>query len=137
MICASPDAKETEVAAAFAANALAGAPEMVKADGAIKIQGEEFAIVIDRADGLIQSLKHGEASVPLVGPMPHIYKFLEFIKIGINPDIGNTPSHVAKIAIYNSPLLEAWKFKDLRIEKKDNVVVVNVTGQFDSFDVAL
>jgi len=117
------------------APALEGAPEVVEAEGQITIQGEEFAIVIDRATGLIQSIKHGEASVPLVGPMPHIYKFHEFLKLGINPDIGNTPSHVGKTSIYDSPLLEAWKFKDLRIEKKDNAVVVHVAGQFDSFDV--
>ena len=118
------------------APALKGTPEVVETDSVITIEGKEFGVVIDRATGLIQSLKHGTANVPLVGPMPHIYKFHEFLKSGINPDIGNVPSNVGKISIYDTPLLDAWKFKDLRIEKKDNAVVVHVTGQFDSFDVA-
>ena len=118
------------------APALKGTPEVVETDSVIAIEGKEFGVVIDRATGLIQSIKHGEASVPLVGPMPHIYKFHEFLKSGINPDIGNVPSNVGKISIYDTPLLDAWKFKDLRIEKKANAVVVHVTGQFDSFDVA-
>jgi hypothetical protein len=118
------------------APALEGAPEVVEADGKITITGEEFGVVIDRATGLIQSLQHGTASVPLVGPMPHIFKLHEFLKVGINPDIGNVPSTVGKISIYDSPLLETWKFQDLRIEKKDNAVVVHVTGQFDGFDAA-
>lgn len=43
--------------------------------------------------------------------------------------------HLGKISIYDSPLLEAWKFKELRSSKKDNTVVVHLTGRFNSFDV--
>lgn len=117
------------------APALEGAPEVVEAGGTITIRGGEFAIVVDRATGLIQSIGHGEASIPFAGPVPHIYRFHEFLKMGINPDIGKTPSHVGKISIYDSPLFEAWKLKGLRIEKKGNAAVVHVAGRFDSFDV--
>ena len=117
------------------APALQGAPEVVEANGQITIQGEEFAIVIDRATGLIQSIKHGEASIPLVGPMPHIFKLEEFHLMGINPDIGKTPSVITKTVLYESPLLDAWKLKDIRIEKKVDAVVVHITGRLEAFDV--
>lgn len=117
------------------APALAGVPQVVEADGRITIQGKEFSIMIDRASGLIQSIQHGTASVPLVGPLPHIFKLEEFRQKGTNSAIGKASSVAIKTSIYDSPLLEAWKLKDLRIEKKANAIAVHVTGQFDSFDV--
>ncbi|MCX6972441.1 MAG: hypothetical protein NTV93_20150 [Verrucomicrobia bacterium] len=117
------------------APALAGVPQVVEADGRITIQGTEFGIVIDRATGLIQCIQHGTANVPLTGPVPHIFKLEEFQENGINPDIGQVPSIIGKTTTYDSPLLGAWKLKDLRIEKKASAIGVYVTGQFDSFDV--
>ena len=117
------------------APALEGAPEVIEANGQITIQGEKFAVVIDRATGLIQSIKHGEASIPLVGPIPHIFKLEEFHLMGINPDIGKTPSVITKTVIYESPFLDAWKLKDIRIEKKIDAVVVHITGSLEAFNV--
>jgi hypothetical protein len=108
---------------------------VVEANGQITIQGEEFAIVIDRATGLIQNIKHGEASIPFLGPIPHIFKLEEFHLMGINPDIGKTPSVITKTVLYESPLLDAWKLKDIRIEKKVDAVVVHAIGSFEAFDV--
>jgi beta-galactosidase/beta-glucuronidase len=114
---------------------LEGAPKVVEGEGLITVQGKDFTIAIDRSTGLIQSIKSGRVSVPLVGPIPHIFKLEEFHHLGINPDIGNKPSVIEKTVIYNTPMLAAWKMKDLRIEKKENAVAIHVTGQFEAFDV--
>ena len=114
---------------------LEGAPEVVEAGGSLIIQGKEFGIEIDQATGLIQNIKSGSANIPFLGPMPHIFKLEEFHLMGINPDIGKTPSVITKTVLYESPLLDAWKLKDIRIEKKVDAVVVHITGSLEAFDV--
>ena len=114
---------------------LEGAPEVVEAGGSLIIQGKEFGIEIDQATGLIQNIKSGSANIPFLGPMPHIFKLEEFHLMGINPDIGKTPSVITKTVLYESPLLDAWKLKDIRIEKKVDAVVVHITGRLEGFDV--
>jgi hypothetical protein len=117
------------------APALQGAPEVTEAGGSLSIQGKEFGIEIDQATGLIQNIKSGSANIPFLGPIPHIFKLEEFHIMGINPDIGSTPSVITKTVSYESPLLDTWKLKGLRIEKKDNAVVVHITGSLEAFDV--
>ena len=117
------------------APALQGAPTVTEAGGSLIIQGKEFGIEIDQATGLIQNIKSGSANIPFLGPIPHIFKLEEFHIMGINPDIGNTPSVITKTVSYESPLLDTWKLKGLRIEKKDNAVVVHITGSLEAFDV--
>ena len=114
---------------------LEGAPEVVEAGGSLIIQGKEFGIEIDQATGLIQNIKSASAHIPFLGPMPHIFKLEEFHLMGINPDIGKTPSVITKTVLYESPLLDAWKLKDIRIEKKVDAVVVHTTGSLEAFDV--
>ena len=116
---------------------VSGVPKVIEQDGTILIQGEDLCFVVSRKSGLIQRIERGEEVMELVGPLPHIYKLEEYLYEGINPAIGaGVMSVMPRTSIYDTPGLEAWEFKNLRLEKQENAVAVHVTGLFASIEVS-
>ncbi len=115
--------------------AVAGAPKVIEQDGHIIIQCDDVGFTVDRESGLLRSINRGGANMQLVGPFPHIFKLEEYFIEAFSPPM-NKMSIRPKTVIYDSPGPETWKKKSLRLEEKENAVVIHVKGLLDKMEVS-
>jgi len=112
-----------------------GKPSVSSVGNELVIQGDGIQYRMDKTTGLMKSIVKNGATIPLIGPFPHVFKQEEYMIKGINPEVGNKPTWTMGSDQYQSPEIKAWQFSKMHVNVEEDVSQIHVRGTFGEIDV--
>jgi len=112
-----------------------GVPTGTTEGNDLVIQGDGIQYRMDKTTGLMKSIVKDGATIPLIGPFPHIFKQEEYMIKGINPEVGNKPTWTMGSDQYESPDINAWQYSALHVNREKNAMEIHVRGEYGGIDV--